>query len=502
MVFLPAFLLIGFIAVTWALATPVFASPDENAHAAKAIAQVHGELLPHTREGSRQPAYDLPDSYLYSPGVTCFAFSPQVTASCHAELGSLGGTNWFGDWVGSYNPVYYYAVGWPSLFLGGSTGIYAMRIVSALLCSALLAGAFVAAFAGRRARWMPMGLAFLAAPMTMFLAGSVNPQGVEFSGGALLAIALLRLLERSSRPVDGAFSRRNLWILVTIGATVLAIARATGPLWVIVIVVGIFVVFGIRQSLTLFRERSSYPWLAVIVGFGLFSVLWTLITGSLSAQAEAADAPLVGGTFVQGFWVMLRETPFYLQSAAGIFGWQDTVLPAVGYSLFFGALAILFSLAFSGTGRRSRLVVVAALAAAVLVPAVVQAISVSRTGIIWQGRYGLFLYLAVILVAAWLLSHDAPKIASLSVPMTAIVAALLGVYGVGAFVVVLHRYVVGSGGTVGEMLSAPQWQPPLGWPALVLLNLLAVAAFSAWNGRAAFLVARAEDRVVAEASPQ
>ena len=36
--------------------------------------------------------------------------------------------------------------------------------------------------------------------------------------------------------------------------------------------------------------------------------------------------------------------------------------------------------------------------------------SVHQTGIIWQGRYGLFLYLGITIVAAWLLSRDAPAV--------------------------------------------------------------------------------------------
>lgn len=492
-VFLPAFLLLAFLSIVWALATPIFGSPDESAHAVKAVAQAHGQLLPHDLPDVRFPVYDLPDSYRFTPSIICFAFYPDVSAACPTELGSPGGTTWFDDWVSGNNPVYYYAVGWPSLFLGGSAGIYGMRIISALLCSLLLAASFIAAFAGRRARWMPVGLAFLAAPMSMFLAGSVNPQGLEFSAGALLTVSLLRLVEARADPVAVLMRRRPLWILVTVSAAVLAITRATGPLWVVVIVVGVFLAAGLRRSIPVFRDRSSYPWIAVIAAFGIFSVVWTLFTGTLSGQAKSGDATLVGGSFLQGFWAMIRETPTFAKSAAGIFGWEDTALPTVGYALMFGALAILFALAFSGSSRRGRTVILASLVVAVLVPSLVQAASVSRTGIIWQGRYGLFLYLAVILLAAWVLSHDAPRSAFLSVPVTVIVASLLAVYGAFAFVVAMRRYVVGTNHPITAMLSAPEWQPPLGWPVLVALNVLGVAAFAAWNIRSAIHFAQVED---------
>ena len=57
--FVIPFLLLWVLASLWSLATPVFAAPDENAHAAKAIAQVRGEIAGRAQEGSRFPVVDL-----------------------------------------------------------------------------------------------------------------------------------------------------------------------------------------------------------------------------------------------------------------------------------------------------------------------------------------------------------------------------------------------------------------------------------------------------------
>jgi hypothetical protein len=497
-VFLSAFLLISLISVLWALATPIFASPDENAHAVKAIAQVRGEVLAHSRPGSRFPVYDLPNNYRYTPGIVCFAFQPQVSAACDVGLGYPGGTNFSDDWVSTYNPIYYYAVGWVTLIFDGNAGVYAMRILSALFCSALLAGAFVAALGARRARWMPAGLAFLAAPMGMFLAGSVNPQGIEVCAGALLTVALLRLVEAHVSPEEILLSRTGLWLMTAIGGSLLAVARATGPLWVLIIVVGALLASGWQSSLKLFRRRSSYPWIGAIAVFGLFSLVWTLATGALGGQAEKADAPLVGGSFFPAVWLMLRNTPRFVQSAAGVFGWQDTELPAVVYAVIFGALAIFFALAVFATRRRERLIIIASLIVAVLVPVVVQSASVAKTGIIWQGRYALFLYLAVILLAAWALSRSGDRIAWLSWPISATINAMMAVYGAATFLAVLRRYVVGTDNTVNKMVTAPEWQPPLTWPVLMGLLVLSLVAFALWNSRNALRLARVED---AESEP-
>ena len=181
--------------------------------------------------------------------------------------------------------------------------------------------------------------------------------------------------------------------------------------------------------------------------------------GSLSGQAEASDAPLVGGTFVQGFVAMLRGTNDYLQQAFGIFGWLDTPLPVWAYWFLIAALSVVVVLAMSATSRRSVLVLSAVIVASILVPAVVQGYSVGQTGIIWQGRYTLFLYLGITILAGWLLSRDAARIGFLAPRVTWIGAALIGIYGIVAFALVMVRYVIGGEASLGEMISAPRGSP-------------------------------------------
>jgi hypothetical protein len=128
-------------------------------------------------------------------------------------------------------------------------------------------------------------------------------------------------------------------------------------------------------------------------------------------------------------------------------------------------------------------------AAAWLVPIVVQARSVSQTGIIWQGRYGVFLYLGVLVVAAWLLSgREARRLAYLSPRVAPIGATLIAAFGLYAFWFVLIRYVVGLDAAVGTMFTDPKWQPPLGWPALLVsyaLGSLALVVLVGWLARVA-----------------
>jgi hypothetical protein len=137
------------------------------------------------------------------------------------------------------------------------------------------------------------------------------------------------------------------------------------------------------------------------------------------------------------------------------------------YWLFVAAFAVVIVLAFVATRRRSVLVLSAVGLAAVLVPALVQGYSVHQTGIIWQGRYALFLYLGMTIVAGWLLSRDAPRVGYLAERVAWVAGSLLAAYGVFAFFLVLVRYVIAKA-PLGQMLSAPEWQPPLGWIAIMV----------------------------------
>ncbi len=125
-------------------------------------------------------------------------------------------------------------------------------------------------------------------------------------------------------------------------------------------------------------------------------------------------------------------------------------------------------------------------------PALVQAYSVHQTGIIWQGRYGLFLYLGITIVAAWLLSRDAPTVDALAVRASWVVGSLVALFGVIAFLLVMVRYVIAKA-PLGEMFTAPQWQPPLGWLPLVLAYGLVSAALVVLVGGTARWIARRED---------
>ncbi|HEV7567551.1 MAG TPA: DUF2142 domain-containing protein [Microbacteriaceae bacterium] len=496
-IFLIAFAFIAMLGIVWSLASPLFSIPDENAQATKAIAQVRGEVIGKVEPGQPYPVVNLPPGYAYNPSSVCYLFVTTKSAHCPSSYGDGTGNAYFSTWVATYNPIYYYIVGWPSLiFANGAVGLYAMRIVSALLGALLLAWAFQIALSSRASRWIPFGLAVAAGPMVLYLFGSINPNGAEIAAAAALWVALVRLLEQHDESRSGTWSSLPgwyLWLVVSVSAIVLANARSVGPLWLVIVVVLSLVVCGPRAARALFTRRSSYPWLAGIAAGTIFSVAWTFATGGASGQAGVNDVPFVGAGFVTGFLAMLRRTPIYVKEGIGVFGWLDTTLPVMVYIVFAVALGVLVVLALAGTNRRGAIAMSSLLAAAILVPAIVQGATIARTGLIWQGRYGLFLYVAIPLLAAWLLSGPAGKrLAFLSTWVTWIGIFLMCTFSIVAFAFVLRRYVTGLGASIGEIL-APPWQPPLGWETLFVAYVAVTLGMGAWLGLAARRVALIED---------
>nr|WP_240898230.1 DUF2142 domain-containing protein [Agromyces luteolus] len=499
---LVGFALTALLGILWAFASPIFSVPDENAHATKAIAQVRGQVIGAEVDGVLHLVVRLPAEYRYDPALLCYVDDENRSADCGVSLGDEGGQDWFNTWTGAYNPVYYALVGWPSLLIGGDAGVIAMRVVSALLGALFVGAAFQLAMAGTRARWMPLALAFSALPMCVYLMGSVNPNGLEIAASVALWVGVLRLFEAHGDDPGPVFSRTWMWVVVTLASAALVTARALGPLWLVVIVAIAALAVGWAPVRRLFTTARSYVWLAIIAVSGLFSLGWTFVGGSLSSQAREGDAPLVGAGFLEGVVYMLRLTDELLQQAIGEFGWLDAILPAWALWSVAAVVGAIVFLAVGSASRRDAVVVSVAIAACVVVPVLVQARSVGQTGIIWQGRYGLFLYLGALIVICRLLSvRPADRIARLSVRYTWLGAVLLSAFGAYAFLFVMYRYVVGLDDRITEMVLAPEWQPPGGWPLLVALYALASAAFAVFVGRLGVAAARLDSGGAAAGQP-
>lgn len=493
-----SWLLLGILSIGWAVTTPVSASPDEPAHMVKAASVARGQLVGEWSELGQVVRVPLYIAYTHSR--TCTAFHPGQSADCQVELG--GDTSGLVDsttTAGLYNPVYYALVGWPTIFLGDVSGVYAMRIVSALLSSLFLAFAASIAFTLTR-RAVPLAaMAIGAPPMLFFLSGSVNPNAVETTATLAVFAAMMAIVRQPDRALLGERA-----IILMASAAVAVNTRALSPLWVLIALAVPLFLAGWPRVRQLVRSRWVQVSIAVVAAATAFALYWTVSTAALPGQSQEnfQEYPGTGTSPASGFLHMIREFFGYAQGMIGNFGWLDTPAPLVVYFTWSVLAGVLVFGGLSFLRGRALGAAIALTAAFVLVPAAIQGIYVTSGGYIWQGRYNLALFAILCYgvgqLVAERLSESGTRLTRRALAFTWAGWAYAQIV---CFAIALQRYAVGADGTWGQVIRDPDWAAPLGnltWLIVVPLAILAAAGLAwstAWRGAAE------PDRVIAAPSP-
>ena len=280
--FLPSFLILFGLSLSWVLASPVGAVPDEPAHSIKAAAVARGQLL-GTQTGTDGPllAVEVPRYIAQVNDMSCFAREVDKTPRCASELG--GNSDEMVTAVttaGLYNPVYYAIIGWPSLTTSGLKAFYVMRICSAFLSCLFLASAFGAVSLLARRKWALVTLSVAITPMVLFLNGAVNPNSLEYATTAAIAANLLLLLERTTSdrlPVVPI-------LVTTAAAALLANTKALSLLWLLVVVVAVAITATSAQLRRLVTNPAVLAGAAFIGLSSVMAIMWILRHDSLSSK--------------------------------------------------------------------------------------------------------------------------------------------------------------------------------------------------------------------------
>ncbi len=472
--FLLAWLAFALTAVSWSLATPLSASPDEPAQIIKAASVVRGQLIGDPTHAPAVRRVQVPLGLSQSPALTCYVNHPSTSAGCLPRIPNGSELVSADTSAGLYNPLYYALVGAPSLFTGDTTAaILGMRVINALLCSFFLAAGFVLLV--RLVRPIIAGTAVLAGatPMVFFLSGVVNPNALEIASGFALLCALLLVVRGPDTQRIGL-----LLTVVAVSGVVLANTRGLSPLWMALIAVVCLIAAPPGRVLALIRRPSVIVTLVVLAIGVLFAVGWIFATGTLGSMGSFPGAQ---ATPLAAFFRMM--TLVFDPGLVGVFGWLDTFAPPMAYVVFPAlAFALLLTAIVVARGREFVTTVVAT-AAFFLLPALVQAASVRSSGYIWQGRYGLLPYLVMIVIAAVAIDSRARETWTAddaTSPFTGrtasrfvwVVGVLVAFTQLVTFVKTLKRYVVGDLGGWGAFVRAPQWAPPGGVLFVCVLALL------------------------------
>ena len=485
--FLIAFALLAVMSGAWALASPMLSGPDEHSHLIKAAGVVRGQFAGDAIPGSPGfRAVTVPDYFNGLERGMCFVFRESVPAGCAPGIdGSNSQLVSLPTAAGTYNPLYYLLIGWPSLLLEDLPALYAMRLVGVVVNAALIASGF-AALALRRSRsFSLLGAAIAITPMVLFLISVVNPSGLEIAAAFALASWLALLSSRGA----GAGAGLTLPIIgVAVSAAVLANTRAVGPVWAAVIL-GIFLVDG-RLWRPLLRSRTF--WFGVgTIGVSVAVAAWWIIVGAGGSEPREGLEGTGSTTFEMGFKYMMSLTLQNWHGYIGVFGWLDTKVPDTIVIVW---AASMLAIVAAGViiGRGWPLVkLILMVGAFVLLPALLQGAQWNEVGFIWQARYLLAIIVALLVLAGATLddalgerradSWRSSRLLRFS-GLAVIAMSLMHVF---AFCWSLKRYLVGLGADIPwpAMWNAPQWQTP--WIDWRLLALAFAVTTTAWLGLAA-----------------
>jgi hypothetical protein len=466
--FVWAFVSLFAVFTAWALANPLTAAPDEPAHATKAAAVVHGQLVGEMYD-PEHPGWGhvtIPAVVAFTTQMpNCFAFKPEVTADCLPPLPAdpepLTQTI---STASTYNPVYYWPVGLPSLVPTGAWTVYAMRLVSAALCAAALAWAFAQAGTVRDRGWVTTATLVALTPMVVYLGGAINPASLEIAAAVALWVSLSVLV----RDDDTSRLTSRLAGVAVIGAVFVNL-RGLSPLFLAIIALATVATVPWARTWRVLRARTAWPWVALVGIASVCALLWTRTAGTLDSDGVVHHPTLTFWTAVQ--W-SLGDTSVYVTNMLGQFGWVDTNLPSWVLMLvaLTGGSVVLLALAVGN--RRERLVLLGLAVVTVVVPVVIHASQAPYLGIVWQGRYFLPAAVGLPVLSGFVLGS------ALGAPGSALVrraVLLLGsswlVCQVTAFLVNVHRYQKGTDEAWWGVVP-DQWNPPL--PVSLLLVVLVV----------------------------
>lgn len=464
--------------LAWVLGAPLGTGPDEVFQARRAAAVVRGQLGGKQIDaGNVVVEVEVPETYL-SLGEYgyCFVGDP-IWGDSEGWIGTPestcpdlnNGTSSVPAPTGQHRgqPFYFAAIGLPTLLWTGTFGAYAMRVVGLLLATALLASAAQSIRQSKTPRLAAAAFFGCITPMVLYLAASSNPSGLEIAAALSLWATGVLLARPDIQPTRREIARFGIAICALI------LARGLGPGFALVIVATFGLLARSEGVKRLAKQRDLWFWAAATVAALAMSGAWLV-----AVQQRFPVEERIGS----GLSYALGQVPWYLYQSVGVFGQNDSALPA-GAAIVWGVgLAVLFVAGLIRSAPRARLVAMATLLAGIGVSISAEGFSLPPIGFYWQGRYALPLLVGAFVVATCAYDRRAPEQPTLSPAwatwggpygrwvLAGIVGSFIAIHGV-AFAS-LSRYVASRGEDIqswSDFLTDPRWRAPVPFTALLLV---------------------------------
>ena len=429
---------------SWAVASPVGASPDEDYHLVS-IWCSHGER-PGLCEAPTATSAVVPAQFLHS---NCFAFHPEQSAACTRDIPNPAMVRSDrGNFSKAYPPVFYWVDG---IFAGHdfNTSVIIMRMVNLVLFLAVFTGVYLLLPVGLR-RAQLLGTLLTLVPLGVFLIPSINPSSWAMLSAATFLTSLLGYLTVQDR-------RRRIALGAAAALTLLIGAGARGDsASYAVVAVAVAVILAVPLRPVPWR-RLIYP--AVLAVAAGVAFLWVGQAGSADPSQSTA------GHFSPGKFLRIAiDVPDLWMGGAGSkvgdapidwgLGWLDTGMPGIVW-VFVGCLfaAVVFY-AMTGATWRRMIAAGLVLAAAWLIPTYLLYITDQPVGYYLQPRYVLPLFTILAVVAMARLDGNAFRLTR-GQRWTAV--SVLALANAAALFFNIRRYVSGNTGTSSNLDANIQW---------------------------------------------
>lgn len=309
-----------FIGLTsWAIASPVGGSPDDDYHMAS-IWCAQGTRPGLCTPGDSAITRMVPD-LLTTP---CYAFHSEKSAACIKAIPNKMVLTNRGNFDGSaYPPLYYLTL---SVFASThiTTSIFAMRIFNAALFVSL---ATVLFFLLRRSGRGPLAWGTMGAfvPLGVFLIPSVNPSGWAVTSASILWISLVGFF---SEPAKGR--RIGLAVLALVASVIGAGARSDAAVYSgLAALVAVILCF---ERTRRFALSSLFALALIMIDIGFF------FSGGQSGVINPSTSTASWPTIVRLFETNLPLIPELWAGALGTWGlgWIDTPMRGIVWVLTIG----------------------------------------------------------------------------------------------------------------------------------------------------------------------
>lgn len=364
--------------------------------------------------------------------------------------------------VGTYQPFIFVPAGLvmrlasstiPALLLG--------RLTFALLAALLLLGAFLVALRARPGPVSVASLALCVAPTSVLVMSAISTSGAESAAGIAWWVALLAATEQKAQ--------RAAWWLALAAGLVCAVARTTGPVWLLLITIAVLVFRGPRPF---WRSVRAGRWLAVAtvaltVAAGLVTFGWQLAVQPPSLESPVATLGHASPSMIG----------FILARAITTFGWGEAVpspLFTDAWALMVAVLALL-GIAYALRRRAGREIAALVMTAVGGVAVVAAFLAFGSHAGLTQGRWFIAPLAGIPILSGWMASSPAGARVE---PAARIVAEVV-VIGVVACLAIFwwinaYRYSVRGGSLF--FIDHTLWQPPLGWAPWIVCGVLGLVA--------------------------